>query len=230
MRALIQRVAEARVEIVGETVSEVGNGMLILICAMQGDGDDEARLLARKIANLRIFESEPGKMNLSILASGGGCAGREPVHPRRRHEAAATDPAFRAPLRRTKACGSMSSSQPPLPNTGCPSQPGASGRSCRSTSSTTARSRSGSIRRADRRSHFSGFVARQRDREHERRQALAVDVERAGRGDSAALHPLDDEVERPRAPAARSGARGHPPATAKAAATRASVSSRRSRS
>ena len=71
MRALIQRVAEARVDIAGETVSEVGNGMLILVCAMQGDGDDEARFLARKIANLRIFESEPGKMNLSILASGG---------------------------------------------------------------------------------------------------------------------------------------------------------------
>ena len=71
MRALIQRVAEARVEIAGETVGEVGNGMLILVCAMQGDGDDEARFLARKIANLRIFESEPGKMNLSILASGG---------------------------------------------------------------------------------------------------------------------------------------------------------------
>ena len=71
MRALIQRVAEARVDIAGETVGEVGNGMLILVCAMQGDGDDEARLLARKIANLRIFESEPGKMNLSILASGG---------------------------------------------------------------------------------------------------------------------------------------------------------------
>ncbi len=71
MRALIQRVAGARVDIAGETVGEVENGMLVLVCAMQGDGDDEARLLARKIANLRIFESEPGKMNLSVLASGG---------------------------------------------------------------------------------------------------------------------------------------------------------------
>ena len=71
MRALVQRVSEARVDIAGETVSRVDAGMLILVCAMQGDGDDEARLLARKIANLRIFESEPGKMNLSILASGG---------------------------------------------------------------------------------------------------------------------------------------------------------------
>ena len=71
MRALIQRVAGARVDIAGETVGEVENGMLVLVCAMQGDGDDEARQLARKIANLRIFESEPGKMNLSVLASGG---------------------------------------------------------------------------------------------------------------------------------------------------------------
>ena len=71
MRALIQRVSEARVDIAGETVGEVGNGMLVLVCAMQGDGDEQARLLARKIASLRIFESEPGKMNLSILKSGG---------------------------------------------------------------------------------------------------------------------------------------------------------------
>ncbi len=71
MRALVQRVAEARVVTGGETVGEIGAGLLILVCAMAGDGDDEARLLARKIANLRIFESEPGKMNLSVLASGG---------------------------------------------------------------------------------------------------------------------------------------------------------------
>ena len=71
MRALIQRVAEARVDIAGETVAEVAGGMLVLVCAMQGDGDEQARLLARKVANLRIFESEPGKMNLSILKSGG---------------------------------------------------------------------------------------------------------------------------------------------------------------
>ena len=72
MRALIQRVSEARVDIAGETVSEIGNGMLVLVCAMQGDVDEQAQFLARKVANLRIFESEPGKMNLSVLASGGG--------------------------------------------------------------------------------------------------------------------------------------------------------------
>ena len=71
MRALIQRVAQARVDIGGETVGEIANGMLVLVCAMQGDGDEQAQLLARKVANLRIFESEPGKMNLSVLASEG---------------------------------------------------------------------------------------------------------------------------------------------------------------
>ena len=71
MRALIQRVAQARVDIAGETVSEIGSGMLVLVCAMQGDGDEQAHFLARKVANLRIFESEPGKMNLSVLASEG---------------------------------------------------------------------------------------------------------------------------------------------------------------
>ena len=71
MRALIQRVSEARVDIAGETVSEIGSGMLVLVCAMQGDGDEQAQFLARKVANLRIFESEPGKMNLSVLASEG---------------------------------------------------------------------------------------------------------------------------------------------------------------
>ena len=71
MRALIQRVAQARVDIAGETVGEIGNGMLVLVCAMQGDGDEQAQFLARKVANLRIFESEPGKMNLSVLASEG---------------------------------------------------------------------------------------------------------------------------------------------------------------
>ena len=71
MRALIQRVSEARVDIAGETVGKIGNGMLVLVCAMQGDGDEQAQFLARKVANLRIFESEPGKMNLSVLASEG---------------------------------------------------------------------------------------------------------------------------------------------------------------
>lgn len=72
MRALVQRVSEARVEVAGEAVGEIGPGMLVLVCAMRGDGDEEARLLARKVAALRIFEDDAGKMNRSVGAVGGG--------------------------------------------------------------------------------------------------------------------------------------------------------------
>lgn len=71
MRALIQRVSEARVEVAGEVVGEIGSGLLVLVCAMRGDGDEEARQLARKVAALRIFEDDAGKMNLSLGAVGG---------------------------------------------------------------------------------------------------------------------------------------------------------------
>ena len=71
MRALTQRVSEARVEVAGEVVGEIGPGLLVLVCAMRGDSDDEAHLLARKVAALRIFEDEAGKMNLSVGAVGG---------------------------------------------------------------------------------------------------------------------------------------------------------------
>ena len=127
MRALIQRVAEARVDIDGETVGRIDAGLLVLVCAMQGDGGDEARLLARKIANLRIFESEPGKMNLSVLASGGGA-----LVVSQFTLAADTSrgnrPASRAPPRPMRESGSTSSSPPPSPSTGSRPRPGASGR------------------------------------------------------------------------------------------------------
>ena len=71
MRALVQRVSEARVEVEGEVVGEIGPGLLVLVCAMRGDGDDEAHFLARKVASLRIFEDDAGKMNLSLGAVGG---------------------------------------------------------------------------------------------------------------------------------------------------------------
>ncbi len=71
MRALVQRVSEAGVAVAGETIGRIENGMLVLVCAMAGDSDEEARLLARKVANLRIFEDEQGKMNKSVLDSGG---------------------------------------------------------------------------------------------------------------------------------------------------------------
>ena len=70
MRALIQRVTQARVEVEGAVVGEIGPGLLILLCAMQGDTEAEADRLAAKIAKLRIFRDEEGRMNRSVLDVG----------------------------------------------------------------------------------------------------------------------------------------------------------------
>lgn len=66
MRALIQRVAQASVHVDGALVGECGPGMMILVCAMHGDTDDMPAKLAAKIAKLRIFKDDGGKMNLSL--------------------------------------------------------------------------------------------------------------------------------------------------------------------
>lgn len=71
MRAVVQRVAEASVAVDGATVGQIGPGLLILVCAMQGDGTAEAERLAAKIAKLRIFRDDAGKMNRSIRDIGG---------------------------------------------------------------------------------------------------------------------------------------------------------------
>lgn len=71
MRALIQRVTEAQVTVDGATVGETGPGLLILVCAMPGDSEATADALAAKISKLRIFRDDAGKMNLSLLQSGG---------------------------------------------------------------------------------------------------------------------------------------------------------------
>ena len=71
MRTLIQRVSEASVAVDGETIGQIEKGLLVLVCAMNGDTDEQAEFLARKVANLRIFEDEQGKMNKSILDVGG---------------------------------------------------------------------------------------------------------------------------------------------------------------
>lgn len=71
MRALLQRVHSASVVVDGKTVGEIGGGLLILICAMQGDTEAEADQLAAKIAKLRIFKDEAGRMNLSVKDTGG---------------------------------------------------------------------------------------------------------------------------------------------------------------
>ena len=71
MRALLQRVTNASVTVDGDTVGQIGPGLLILICAMPGDDEDTATKLATKISKLRIFKDESGKMNQSIVQSGG---------------------------------------------------------------------------------------------------------------------------------------------------------------
>jgi D-aminoacyl-tRNA deacylase len=67
MRALVQRVTQARVEVEGALIGQTGPGLLILVCAMQGDTEAQAEALAAKIAKLRIFKDEAGKMNRALL-------------------------------------------------------------------------------------------------------------------------------------------------------------------
>ena len=71
MRALIQRVSEAAVRVDGAVIGQCGPGLLVLICAMQGDDASVGKKLAAKIAKLRIFQDEAGKMNRSVLDIGG---------------------------------------------------------------------------------------------------------------------------------------------------------------
>ncbi len=67
MKAVIQRVLRASVEVEGKTVGECKEGLLVLLGAAEGDTENEALLLAKKTANLRIFTDETDKMNLSVL-------------------------------------------------------------------------------------------------------------------------------------------------------------------
>ncbi|MCV2880581.1 D-aminoacyl-tRNA deacylase [Actibacterium sp. XHP0104] len=71
MRAVVQRVSQAQVHVAGQKIGECGPGLMILICAMQGDSPDQARAMAAKISKLRIFKDEAGKMNRSVLDIGG---------------------------------------------------------------------------------------------------------------------------------------------------------------
>lgn len=67
MRAIIQRVRHGKVTVAGQSVAEIGPGLVILLGIGHGDTGEEARFLAGKIAALRIFEDAGGKFNLSIL-------------------------------------------------------------------------------------------------------------------------------------------------------------------
>lgn len=72
MRAVVQRVSSARVEVDGEVTGSICRGLLVLLGVGQGDTEKQAAWLAEKIAGLRIFEDEAGKMNLSVEEVGGG--------------------------------------------------------------------------------------------------------------------------------------------------------------
>ncbi|MEO0946367.1 MAG: D-aminoacyl-tRNA deacylase [Pseudomonadota bacterium] len=71
MRALVQRVSEASVTVDSEVIGEIGEGLLVLACGMAGDTEEVATKLAQKIAKLRIFRDEEGRMNRSLLDTGG---------------------------------------------------------------------------------------------------------------------------------------------------------------
>jgi D-tyrosyl-tRNA(Tyr) deacylase len=71
LRAVLQRVTKAEVRVDGALIGSTGQGLLILVCAMAGDSEAEAQKLAAKIAKLRIFKDDQGKMNLSVRDIGG---------------------------------------------------------------------------------------------------------------------------------------------------------------
>jgi D-tyrosyl-tRNA(Tyr) deacylase len=73
MRAVVQRVIEASVTVAGEEVSRIGKGLLVLLGVGQGDTEKDGAWMAEKLANLRIFEDEAGKMNRSLLEGSRAC-------------------------------------------------------------------------------------------------------------------------------------------------------------
>jgi D-tyrosyl-tRNA(Tyr) deacylase len=72
MRAVCQRVAEARVVVDGRVVGELARGLCILLGVARADGEDDSRRLAGKVARLRVFEDEDGRFDRSLLDVGGG--------------------------------------------------------------------------------------------------------------------------------------------------------------
>ena len=71
VRALVQRVSQASVEVAGDRVSEIGPGLLVLVAAGPGDGPEQAAWMAGKVARLRILPDDEGRMNRSVLDTGG---------------------------------------------------------------------------------------------------------------------------------------------------------------
>lgn len=72
MRCVVQRVSSASVAVHGQTVGKIDKGLMVLIGVTQGDGEKDLQYMMDKVPNLRIFEDEQGKMNLSLKDVGGG--------------------------------------------------------------------------------------------------------------------------------------------------------------
>ena len=72
MKAVLQRVSEARVEVDGQTVGEIAQGLMVLLCAERGDTEAVGQKMLEKILKLRVFYDEAGKMNRSITDVQGG--------------------------------------------------------------------------------------------------------------------------------------------------------------
>lgn len=105
MRALLQRVKKASVEIDGRINGEIGVGLLVFLGVMEGDTEKEMRYLADRVCGLRIFEDEAGKMNRSVLDIGGQVLvvsqftlGADASHGRRPSFIAAAKPPVAIPL------------------------------------------------------------------------------------------------------------------------------------
>jgi D-tyrosyl-tRNA(Tyr) deacylase len=71
MRVVLQRVKQGSVTVAGNKIAEIGKGLVLLVGIGHGDGESQVSFLAEKAANLRIFEDEAGKMNLSVKDVGG---------------------------------------------------------------------------------------------------------------------------------------------------------------
>ena len=72
MLALIQRVSEARVRVDGDTIGAIGPGLLALVGVQRGDGTSQVRRMRERLLGYRVFADEAGRMNRSLLQSGGG--------------------------------------------------------------------------------------------------------------------------------------------------------------
>jgi D-tyrosyl-tRNA(Tyr) deacylase len=130
MMAMLQRVRDARVEVAGEVVGQIGPGLLVLVCAERGDTEAEADRLLAKLLKLRIFSDAAGKMNLSVQDISGGLL-LVSQFTLAADTTAGNRPGFRRPPHLTKGagCSTTSSPRPVLRTPRC--RPGASLPTCR---------------------------------------------------------------------------------------------------